>query len=87
MALGAAFLVGWFAWTARAGLLPFLIGILLAYIIAPAVRFLATWIGRGDPDAPRARVLAILAVYLATAGILTGLGFLIVPPVVDNVRS
>jgi predicted PurR-regulated permease PerM len=87
MALTAAFVVFWFAWTARAGLLPFIIGILLAYIIAPAVRFLATWVGRGDPDAPRARVLAILAVYLMTAGILTGLGFLIVPPVVDNVQE
>ena len=87
MALGALFALLWLAWLARAGLVPFLLGILLAYLLTPPVRFLSKRISGRDPEAPWVRITAILVIYLALGGVLTGLGFLIVPPIVDNVQE
>lgn len=57
-------LVGWFFWTVRAILTPFIIALVVAYLLDPAVSFL---VSKGFP-----RTVAILILYLAVALVVSG---------------
>ncbi len=72
----ALYLVGSMLWSTRPVLIPFVIGLVLAYLMAPAVDFFDRWMPRW---------LAILAVYaLGLLGIAATFA-LIIPPLVEQV--
>lgn len=81
-------LVGlWVLWTVRTEVLPFVVGVAIAYVIAPAVSWIASRlpIYRTRPYA--ARGIAILILYLSVIGIGTGIGFLVVPNAADEIQT
>lgn len=84
LALGV--LVGAMVWAAREVLLPYILGLIMAYILLPVVN----WLDRHMPARLRtwrlARVLAILLVYLVLAGILVGLLAFVVPLMVEQIE-
>lgn len=76
--LTALWLVGWLIWAARSALLPFAIGVVLAYLFLPIVnRF-----ERGMP-----RWAAILMVYFIVLGLTVAFSAFLVPPLVDQVSQ
>lgn len=69
--------VGWMVWATRPALIPFGIGLVLAYLMAPGVNYFARWMPRW---------LAILLVYvLGSLGLVATFG-LIIPPLIDQVE-
>ena len=96
MVLWAAMLllVAYVAWRARAALLPFAVGALLAYTLTPVVDLVARVLpARGfrllTPRAHQVEVLkrgiAVLLVYLAIGAGLVGIGAVLIPVAVDQV--
>lgn len=78
LCLGALYGVGWLIWQARGALTPFIIGLVLAFLLSPFVNRLATKMPRW---------LAILTVYAAgTVLIVVGFAYL-VPPVIDQTEQ
>lgn len=78
LVLAALYSVSWLAWQAFPALIPFMIGLVLAYLLMPLVN-------RLNKRMPR--WLAILIVYIVGIGAIA-LGILfIVPPVVDQVEQ
>lgn len=57
-------------------LLPVVLAGILAYLLSPCVRFVQRWI--------KSRLAAVLVVMLACGSLLTGFGFTIVPPLVQQ---
>ena len=78
LALLALYAVGWLLVSAAPALTPFIIGLVLAYLLMPIVDRLA----RRMP-----RWLAILVVYIGGIGLLAGLIAFIIPPAVDQVQQ
>ncbi|MCS7289576.1 MAG: AI-2E family transporter [Roseiflexus sp.] len=73
----AVYSIGWMLWATRPVLIPFVIGLVLAYLMAPAVDFFDRWMPRW---------LSILAVYvLGFLGIAATFA-LIIPPLVEQVE-
>lgn len=66
-------------WLLRAVLLPFALGLAIAYLLNPIIRFLAR---RGIPRAPAVGILIVLIVTVVAAGIA-----LVVPAVQDEVTA
>lgn len=85
MAVFAAVIALYLIWLARGGLAPFLVGAFLAYLISPVVGRISTVFRLRWPKARWARVAAIVFVYLAFLGIVSGIGALIIPQLVDSV--
>lgn len=78
LCLGALYGVGWLLWQARGALSPFIIGLVLAFLLSPFVNRLAI---------KTPRWLAILTVYVgATVLIVIGAAYL-VPPVIDQTEQ
>ncbi|MBO9343093.1 MAG: AI-2E family transporter, partial [Roseiflexus sp.] len=72
----ALYIIGSMLWSTRPVLIPFVIGLVLAYLMAPAVDFFDRWMPRW---------LAILAVYaLGFLGIAATFA-LIIPPLIEQV--
>ena len=69
-------------WAARGAILPFVIGLVVAYLLAPVVRRVHHAIPRRWRDHRAARPVAILAVYLTAIALVVLAAALIVPPVV-----
>ena len=80
-------LVLFVAWNERTALFPFLLGVAIAYVIAPAVNWIAGVMPFRKRDPYLARGLAILILYAGVAGIGTGLGFLLVPQAIDEIQQ
>jgi predicted PurR-regulated permease PerM len=78
LALLALYAVGWLLISAAPALTPFVIGLVLAYLLMPIVDRLA----RGMP-----RWLAILLVYIGGIGLLSISIAFIIPPVIDQVQQ
>ncbi len=82
MVLLALLTVGWVLWAARGALVPFALGAVAAYLLAPLVAVLE----RLNPIHSRfpslARTLAILLSYIAVGGLLALVGMLLVPPLI-----
>jgi predicted PurR-regulated permease PerM len=74
----ALYVVGWLLWSARPALLPFIIGLVLAYLLLPLVN----WLDRRLP-----RWLAILTVYVGVLLLLIVALDYIVPPVANQVQQ
>lgn len=78
LCLGALYGVGWLLWQARGALSPFIIGLVLAFLLSPFVNRLVIKMPRW---------LAILTVYVgATVLIVIGAAYL-VPPVIDQTEQ
>ena len=84
--LGLGVLVVWVLWAASNVLLPYVLGLVLAYLLFPVVN----WLSRHMPQRLRtwglARPLAIVITYLVVIAIVAGVVAFIVPIVVDQVE-
>lgn len=78
LVLVALYAVGWLLWRAWPAILPFVIGLVLAYLLSPVVNRLNAFMPRW---------LAILVVYLIGFGLIVGAITYIVPPVIDQVQQ
>jgi len=78
LALLALYAVGWLLWSAAPALTPFVIGLVLAYLLMPIV-------DRLDERMPR--WLAILIVYIGGIGLAAAAIAFIIPPAVDQVQQ
>ena len=72
-------------WSERTAILPFVLGMALAYLIAPAVNWIAAVIPFRKTKPYLARAIAILVLYAAVAGAAVGACFLIVPQAADEI--
>jgi predicted PurR-regulated permease PerM len=73
----ALFVVGWLFWSTRSSMLPFIFGLVLAYLLMPVVDRLA----RGMP-----RPLAIVLVYINALVLTLFSAVFIVPPLADQTQ-
>lgn len=78
LVLAAMLLIGWLLLRAGGSLMPFVIGIVLAYLLLPLVNRLNT----GMP-----RWAAILVVYMGTLLVLVGFFAYIVPPLIKQISQ
>jgi len=78
--------VAWLVYLARGALLLVYVSVVLAIGFSPIVRTIERHpVKRGDRAVPR--WLAILVVYLVIVATLTTIGFLVIPPLVDQARE
>lgn len=81
---GAVLVVGWLLWVARGSLFPFMLGLLVAYLLAPVVTAVERLIpGRGFLARAR-RPLAVVVVYLLFIGALVTLVMTFGPRLVNE---
>ncbi|WP_288089207.1 AI-2E family transporter [Roseiflexus sp.] len=73
----AVYSIGWMLWTTRPVLIPFIIGLVLAYLMAPAVDFFDRWMPRW---------LSILVVYILGFLGIAATFALIIPPLIEQVE-
>ncbi|NNJ09580.1 AI-2E family transporter [Chloroflexales bacterium ZM16-3] len=76
LVLGAIYVVGWLLWSASSAVTPFIIGIILAYLLLPLVNRL---------NARQPRWAAILIVYLGSFVVLLAFFAYIVPPLAAQI--
>lgn len=76
--------LAWVLWQTRGALVPFAVGGVIAYILAPFVALLERAFPQKGRMARLARPLAILFSYLFMLGVLFLAGFFLVPPLVDQ---
>jgi len=74
--------VFWVLWTVRGALVPFFIGAILVYLLAPLVTLYERLLPFHRRMPGLARTVAILATYLTAAAVLAGIGLLLVPPLI-----
>src|SRR5215207_5142892 len=84
MVAAAVLVIAWFLWQARGALIPFVVGGILAYMLAPLVERLSRLFPFHRTRRELARTIAILIVYVTGFGVLFGLGALIIPIVVNE---
>jgi predicted PurR-regulated permease PerM len=79
-------LVGWLIWAARSVLLPYILGLVLAYLLLPLVN----WLDRHLPKQLHAwrvaRPLSIVLTYLLVIALVAGIVAFFVPLVADQVN-
>jgi predicted PurR-regulated permease PerM len=79
-------LVGLVLWAASNVLLPYALGLVLAYLLLPVVNWLARRMPRRLHTWGVARPLAIVITYLALAALVAGIVAFVVPIVIDQVE-
>lgn len=85
MVVGLLMLVSWFFWSARGAMFPFLLGAVLAFVIAPVVERAAViqpWYAR-KPDL--ARGVAVITIYAIGLGAMIIAAIFFVPQIIDEV--
>lgn len=87
MVIGAVVGLLWLLWLARAALVPFFIGAVLAYLLNPLVNALVRIIPYRHRFEDWARITAILIIYGVGVGVLSVVGVLLVPRVVDELNN
>ncbi|MEX0762638.1 MAG: AI-2E family transporter [Dehalococcoidia bacterium] len=87
LALGVTAIVLWFLWQARIALLPFIIGGILAFLLAPLVNLLARAISFNRLSESTSRLLAVILLYGVVLVTLSVLAVLFVPPMVSNLQE
>ncbi len=80
----AVAVVGWVVWSTRHALVPFVIGGILAYLLAPLVDLIQRQLPTSGRVAALSRPLAILITYAFTAGVLVTAAVYLIPPVVQQ---
>lgn len=76
---GALLAGGWLVWTARESLYPFLVGAIVAFVLAPIVDAVASVLPFRRTRPALAIGLAVAYVYLVTILLLVGIGIQLVP--------
>ncbi|MFN2226577.1 MAG: AI-2E family transporter, partial [Anaerolineae bacterium] len=84
--LALGLLVIWLVWAASNVLLPYALGLVLAYLLLPLVNWLARHMPRRMHTWGLARPLSIILTYLLLIALLAGVVAFIVPIVVDQVE-
>jgi len=77
-------LVCWMLYVAKSALLPYIIGLVVAYLVLPVVHFLDHRMPSRLRDRNLSRPLSILIVYLMVILLVAGIFAFLVPPVVDQ---
>jgi len=85
MVVGALIFIAWVLYLARGALFPFVIGAIIAYIIAPLVERLAVIQPWYKTNPENARGLAILVIYGGTLGLLIVVGIWAIPEIIHDV--
>ncbi len=75
---GALWLIGWILWHAGATLTPFIIGLVLAYLLLPIVKKLDRWMPRWA---------SITAVYLVGLIIFEAIAVFVIPPAANQISQ
>ncbi len=78
LVIGALYLVGWILWRAGTSTTPFIIGLVLAYLLLPIVKRLDRWMPRWA---------SITAVYLVGLLVLEVLIVFVVPPAANQIEQ
>ena len=83
----ALIVVFWIIYTLRSVLLPFMVGLILAYLLLPGV----LWVERHLPGRGRwmrfKRILIIILIYLIVLGVIALVGYLTIPAVISSITS
>ncbi|MEX2245530.1 MAG: AI-2E family transporter [Dehalococcoidia bacterium] len=77
----------WILWTARTAVFPFVVGMAIAYLMAPLVSYIARVLPFHRARPYLARGVAILILYASVAGAGVGLGFLLVPDAANEIQD
>jgi predicted PurR-regulated permease PerM len=83
----ALLVVLWCLYSLRAVLLPFFLGLILAYLLLPPVRWIENHLPRKGKRMRAKRVSIIITMYLLVLGILFLIGYFTVPAVVNSAAS
>ena len=81
----ALVLVGGFIFLARGALTPFVFGMVLAYLLLPLVRLVERVLPFSDEHRGRARLLALISVYLLALVLIVLAAILFLPPLFEQV--
>jgi len=84
LALSVALVVGAVLWAARGGLVPFAVGLVLAYLLLPAVNRLEDLIRGRWPRGRGGRLGSVVVVYAVAAALAVALAAALVPPLVSQ---
>ncbi|MDW8058921.1 MAG: AI-2E family transporter [Thermomicrobium sp.] len=87
LVLLALALVVWVFWSVRGALLPFIVGAVFVYLLAPLVAFVERLLPFRGRFPSASRTVAILLTYVIALGLLAGIGFLFVPPLVRQTNE
>ena len=87
MVLALFGLLVWVLFTAFSAIIPFLLAFLLAVIFGPGVGRIERLLPWRSARPRLARITAILTLYVVVAGVLVGVGFLLVPTIADEVQQ
>lgn len=80
-------LIGYLLWQALDALIPFLLGLVVAYLILPVVNFVQYWLPTIIKKQPFARPLAIVIVYLLGILLVLAAVATIVPPILNQLTN
>ncbi len=78
----ALIIVAWIGWSVRSALVPFIVGAIFVYLLAPLVGIYERLLPFRARVPGLTRTVAILATYVTAAAIVTGVAMLFVPPLV-----
>lgn len=77
---GAILILGWLLYLGRGALFPFILGLVLAYILLPAVNWLENHISLPPHQKDLARLFSVSILYLVVIGLLSLFLAFLVPP-------
>lgn len=80
-------IVGWILYVARAALIPYILGLVLAYLFYPLVQRVDSYMPAALKRLRLSRPLAIVILYLMVILVIAGLMAFLVPVVVNQVES
>lgn len=83
----ALIFVGWVVWSTRGALVPFAIGGIVAYLLAPLVRLIQQSFPQTGRFAAASRPLSILGAYVITGGLIAAAGMYLIPPLAQQTVS
>jgi len=85
--LALLLIVGWIFYVARTALIPYILGLVLAYLLYPPVQRIDRYMPAVLKRRKLSRPLSILIVYLAAILVIAGFMAFLVPVVVNQVES
>ncbi len=83
----AAVVVGWVVWHARGALTPFIIGAVVAYLLAPIVDLVHRNLHMPSRLSGLSNALAVIITYLGVLAVLVAAGYYLIPPLIDQTNQ
>ncbi len=88
MLVGAASLVvGWVIWHARGALAPFLVGAIIAYLLAPIVDVIERHLRLPGLFSGLSSALSVIITYLVALAIIVVSGYYLIPPLIKQINQ